>query len=60
MKYLKPYILTLLIAFLSSFPALHTNICYGDKPSSELVDNVYSSVVLMTRIKIKTSVWEAL
>ena len=60
MKYLKPYILTLLIAFLSSFPTLRTNVCYGDKPSSEIVDNVYSSVVLITHKKIKVSVWDAL
>jgi S1-C subfamily serine protease len=60
MKYLKPYILTSLIAFLILFPTLQTNICYGDKPSSTIVDNVYSSVVLITHKKIKTSFWDAL
>ncbi len=60
MKYLKFGILALLIAFLSSLPTLHTNICYGDKPSSAIVNNVYSSVVLITHKKIKTSFWDAL
>ena len=60
MKYLKPVILTLLLAVLNSFPPLHINICYGDKPSSDIVDNLYSSVVLITHKKIKTSVWDAL
>ncbi len=60
MKYLKPYILTSLIAFLILFPTLQNSICYSDNPSSTIVDNAYSSVVLITRTKIKTSVWEAL
>ncbi len=60
MKYLKSGILTLLIAFLGSFPTFHTNVCYGDNPSSEIVDDVYSSVVLITHKKIKTSIWDAL
>ena len=60
MKYLKPVILTLLIAVLSSFPPLRINISYGNKPSSDIVDNLYSSVVLITHKKLKTSVWNAL
>jgi len=60
MKYLKPVILALLIAVLSSFPTLQTNVCYGAKPTSEIVDNLYSSVVLITHKKLKTSVWDAL
>ena len=60
MKHQKPVILALLIAVLSSFSPLHINICYGDKPSSDIVDNLYSSVVLITHKKLKTSVWEAL
>ncbi len=60
MKYLKPVILALLIAVLSSFPTLQTRICYSDNPSSTKVDNLYSSVVIITRTKIKTSIWEAL
>jgi len=60
MRHLKSVILFLLITFSIPFPTLHTSKCYGDKPSSELVDNVYSSVVLISRTKLKTSVWEAL
>ena len=60
MKYLKPVVLTLLIAVLISFPPLHINICYGDKPSSDIVDNLYSSTVVITHKKLKTSVWDAL
>ena len=60
MKYLKSVILVMLIAFFIPFPTLQTSKCYGSKPSSGLVDNVYSSVVLISRTKLKTSVWEAL
>ncbi len=60
MKYLKPAIIVSLITVLSPFPPLYNNICYGDKPSSDMVNNVYSSVVLITQKKIKTSVWDAL
>ncbi len=60
MKHLKSVIFVLLVTFFISFPALHTSKCYGNKLSSELVDNVYSSVVLVSRTKLKTSVWEAL
>ena len=60
MKYLKPVILVLLIAVSSSFPTLQTNVCYGAKPTKEIVDNLYSSVVLITDKKLKTSGWDAL
>jgi S1-C subfamily serine protease len=60
MKYLKPAILALLIAVLSSFLTLQTRICYSDNPSSTIVDNLYSSVVLITHKKLKTSVWDTL
>jgi hypothetical protein len=60
MKHLKPVILILLITVLSSFLPLHINICYGDKPSSDIVDNLYSSALLITHKKLKTSVWDAL
>ena len=60
MKHLKPVILILLITVLSSFPPSHINICYGDKPSSDRVDNLYSSTLLITHKKLKTSVWDAL
>ncbi|MBC8553806.1 MAG: trypsin-like peptidase domain-containing protein [Candidatus Brocadiales bacterium] len=60
MKYLKPVILTLFIVILSSFPTLQTKICHCDNLSSTIVDNLYSSVVLITNKKLKTSAWEAL
>ena len=60
MKYLKPVILVLLIAVSSSFPTLQTNVCHGAKPTKEIVDNLYSSVVLITDKKLKTSGWDAL
>jgi S1-C subfamily serine protease len=60
MKHLKSVILVLLITFSMPFTILHTSNCFGSKPSSGLVDNVYSSVVLISRTKLKTSVWEAL
>ena len=60
MRYLKPVILTSLITFLILFPTLQTSICYSDNPSSTIVDNAYSSVVLITRTKIKTSFLDAL
>lgn len=60
MKLLQTTILALPISFLSLFPTFHTRICYGSNPSSEIVNNVYSSVVLITHNKIKTSVWDAL
>lgn len=60
MKYLKPVILTLLITVLSSFPTLQTKICHSDNLSSTIADNLYSSVVLITHKKIKTSIWDAL
>jgi hypothetical protein len=60
MKYLKPVILALLIAVLSSFTTLQTKTCHSDNLSPTIVDNLYSSVVLITRTKIKTSIWEAL
>ncbi len=60
MKYLKPVILTLLVTVLSSFPTLQTKKCHSDNLSSTIVDNHYSSVVLITHKKLKTSVWEAL
>jgi hypothetical protein len=60
MKHLKPVILFLLITVLSPFPLSNINICYGDKPSSDRVDNLYSSTLLITHKKLKTSVWDAL
>jgi S1-C subfamily serine protease len=60
MKYLKSINLALLIAVLSSFPTLQTNVCYGAKPTKEIVDNLYSSVVLITHKKLKISTWKAL
>ncbi len=60
MKHLKSVILTLLIAFFILFPILQTSKGYRSEPSSGLVDNVYSSVILISRTKLKTSVWEAL
>ena len=60
MKHLKSVILVLLITFFIPFPILQTSKCHGSKLSSDLVDNVYASVVLISRTKLKTSVWEAL
>lgn len=60
MKYLITGVLILSVAFLSFFHTQHTTICYGANPPSTLVNNVYSSVVLITHKKIKTSVWDAL
>jgi S1-C subfamily serine protease len=60
MKHLKPVILFLLITVLSPFALSNINICYGDKPSSDRVDNLYSSTLLITHKKLKTSVWDAL
>src|SRR3989338_9115331 len=60
LKYLISVVFVLLFAFPGIFPTLHTNICYGDKPTSEIVNNVYSSVVLITHKQIKTSVWDGL
>lgn len=60
MKYLKPVILALLITVLSSFPTLQTKICHSASHSSTIVNNLYSSVVLITHKKLKTSIWDAL
>lgn len=60
MRYLKFALLTLLVAFLCLFPTPHGFICYGDAPSSKLVDDVYSSVVLITDTEIRTSIWDVL
>lgn len=60
MKYLKPVILALLIAVSSSFLTLQTKICHSGNLSTTIVDNLYSSVVLITHKKLKTSVWDAL
>ncbi|MCP4268462.1 MAG: trypsin-like peptidase domain-containing protein [Candidatus Brocadiaceae bacterium] len=60
MKYLLSVVLILSVAFFSLFHTPRTNICYGDNPPSTAVDNVYSSVVLISHKKIKTSVWDAL
>lgn len=45
---------------LISIVTSQTGICYSANPSSEIVNNVYSSTVLITHKKIKTSVWDAL
>ena len=60
MKYLKPSLLVLLIAFLVSFSTLQTKICHSGNPSSTVADNLYSSVVLITDKKLKASGWDAL
>jgi hypothetical protein len=60
MKHLKPVIFTFLFAVLISYPSFQTKICCGASVSSTQVDNLYSSVVLITDKKIKTSVWDAL
>ena len=60
MKYLITGLFLLSVAIFSFFHIPHTNICYSDSPPSTVVDNVYSSVVLITHKKIKTSVWDAL
>ncbi|MCR4290708.1 MAG: serine protease [Candidatus Scalindua sp.] len=60
MKYLTTGVLILLVAFLSLFHTPHTNICYSANPSSTIVNNVYSSVVLITDTEIKISIWDAL
>ena len=60
MKYLITFVLILSVVFFSFFHIPRTNICYSAAPSSPLVDNAYSSVVLITHKKIKTSVWDAL
>jgi len=59
-KYLIIFVLILSIVFFSFFPTHRTNVCYATAPSSTIVNNVYSSVVLITHKKIKTSVWDAL
>jgi S1-C subfamily serine protease len=59
-KYLITGVLILSVAFLSFFHIPRTNICYSANPPSTIVNNVYSSVVLITHKKIKTSVWDAL
>ncbi len=62
MKHLKSITFTLLIviAVLSLLPTLQTKICYSDNPPSPIVDNLYSSVVLITNKKLKTSALDAL
>ena len=60
MKYLITGVLILSVAFFSFFHTPRTNICHGATPSSTIVNNVYSSVVLITHKKIKTSVWDVL
>ena len=60
MKYLITGVLIFSVTFFSFFPIPHTNICYSANPPSTIVNNVYSSVVLITHKKIKTSVWDAL
>ncbi len=60
MTYIKPVILTLLIAALSSFSTLQTRICYSGNPPSTKVNNLYSSVVLISHKKLKTSALDAL
>ncbi len=59
MKYIITGVFLLSIAFFSFFHIPHIKICYSDNPPSTIVDNVYSSVVLITHKKIKTSVWDA-
>ena len=60
MKYLIIGVFILSAAFFSFFHTQHTTLCYGANPTSTIVNNVYSSVVLITHKKIKTSVWDAL
>ena len=60
MKYLITGVFLLSVAFFSVFHIPHTNICYSANPPSTIVSNVYSSVVLISHKKIKTSVWDAL
>ncbi len=62
MKYLKSVFLTLFIVItvLNTSPTLQTKICYGDNPPLPIVDNLYSSVVLITNKKLKTSALDAL
>ncbi len=57
---LKPVVLALLIVVLNSFPILQTKICYGVSHSSTITDNLYSSVVVITEKKLKTSIWDTL
>jgi len=59
-KYLITGVFLLSVAFFSVFHIPHTNICYSANPPSTTVSNVYSSVVLISHKKIKTSVWDAL
>jgi len=59
-KYLITGVLIISVACFSFFHTPRTNICHGATPSSTIVNNVYSSVVLITHKKIKTSVWDAL
>jgi hypothetical protein len=60
MKYLITGVLILLAAFISTFHTPYSKICYSANPSSEIVNNVYSSVVLITHKQIKTSAWDVL
>jgi S1-C subfamily serine protease len=59
-KYLITGLFLLSVAFFSVFHIPHTNICYSANPPSTIVSDVYSSVVLISHKKIKTSVWDAL
>ena len=52
-------ILILSVALIIIFTP-QTSICYSANPSLTIVNNVYSSTVLITHKKIKTSVWDAL
>ncbi len=60
MKYLITGAFLLSVTFFSVFHIPYTNICYSANPPSTIVNNVYSSVVLISHKKIKTSVWDAL
>ncbi len=59
-KYLLSGVFILSVAFFNVLHTPRTNVCYGANPTSTAVDNVYSSVVLISHKKIKTSVWDAL
>ncbi len=60
MKHLIAGVFLLSAVFFSVFHIPRTNICYSTNPPSTIVNNVYSSVVLISHKKIKTSVWDAL
>ncbi len=59
-KYLITGAFILSVVFFGLFHTPYTNICFSADPPSTIVNNVYSSVVLITHKKIKTSIWDAL